>query len=661
MNLPISVYALNLPHRKDRRASICSQFANKEEFNLIIYDALESKNGPWALWQNFYNIVKTESLRESEYFIFVEDDHVFTEAYDWSFLQERIREAQFLNADLLSGGMAVVKQPVLVTAHLFWVSAFNGMQFTVIFKQLYERILSAKTTEGYVTDIHLSFLAKRKFVMYPYISLQKEFGYSDATSINNTEGRVMQFFDSTQALLEKLHKVNLFYKNIPFSVIENISKMDVQDFYIPTYLINLKSRVDRKKHSILEFSKYKEFRLNIVEACEHECGALGLWQSICKIVRSAKDTGEDFILICEDDHYFTSNYKTDVFLRQIMLACAMGAQILNGGVAGFGNLVKLPENLYWVDWFWCTQFIVVYKSAYEKILNAEFTIRDVADDKLSKILTRKMLIAPFISEQAEFGYSDVTSSNNNGAMIRRLFDKTRKQFKHYEMCSKIVSNPLCFDDLGISVKKYLENECVHALQLGCGHNLIEGWLNTDIEPTYGATFLDVTQMTLIPDESMDYIYSEHVFEVFRADKLLAIFRECARVLKPSGTFRFVIYSTEGPISGMLSRKDSPEFKSYAKWNLLNYDKGWRELLLQDGDFISSSIVLNNFMHNFNSAYVYDWCTIKALLTKAGFHNNHRCNYLKSEDEYLINREENHSYKPDYIYKYEILVVEARRL
>lgn len=661
MESPISVYAVNLPCRQDRRVSVCRQFINKNEFRFEIYNALESKNGPWALWQNFYNIVARESLKGSDYFIFVEDDHVFTDVYEWSILQDCIKEALLLKADLLSGGMSAVKNPILVTPHLFWVSTFNGMQFTIIFKRLYDRILSAKTSEGYVTDIHLSFLAKRKFVIYPYISIQKDFGYSDATAINNAEGRVMQFFEKTQMLLSKLYKVNTYYQNIPRSLIETINKTDVRNSFIPTFLINLKNRSDRRKHSISEFSKYNEFQLKIVEACEHECGAVGLWQSICKIIRYAKDTNEDFILICEDDHFFTSNYKSEVFLRQIMLACAMGAQILNGGVGGFGNLVKLPENLYWVDWFWCTQFIVVYKSAYDIILNADFTIRDVADVKLSKILTKKMMIAPFISEQADFGYSDVTSSNNKNAMVRQHFDKSRRQIMHYELCNKIIENPSAsFNELGVSINEYLKKKCLHRLQLGCGFNLIDGWLNTDVEPTYGATFLDVTQMAYIPSESMDYIYAEHLFESFRFDILFNIFKDCARILKKTGTFRFVIYSNDKIVRDMCSAEKSVIYESYATWNLLNYDQGCDDSLLSDDNLKPGSVVLNNFMKNFSSAYVYDFFIIKQLLTKAGFVNIQQCKLSKSEDKNLTNIEMHKSYKPNYIYEYEVLVIEANK-
>ena len=47
--------------------------------------------------------------------------------------------------------------------------------------------------------------------MFPFISTQKEFGYSDATTKNNTEGYVDQIFSATTEKLQHLVKVAFFY------------------------------------------------------------------------------------------------------------------------------------------------------------------------------------------------------------------------------------------------------------------------------------------------------------------------------------------------------------------------------------------------------------------------------------------------------------------
>lgn len=134
--------------------------------------------------------------------------------------------------------------------------------------------------------------------------------------------------------------------------------------YIPTYVINLPNRIDRKQHILKEFQSKDEFELKIIEACTHPVGAIGLWNSIVKIIKEAIRNDDDAIIICEDDHYFTENYSSDYLLDNILGAFEQGADILSGGIGGFGYAVPVAKNRYWVDWIWCTQFIVVYKKFY---------------------------------------------------------------------------------------------------------------------------------------------------------------------------------------------------------------------------------------------------------------------------------------------------------
>ena len=203
IELPITVYAPNLPQRPERKHSIYAQFAGRTEFALNIIPAIERKQPTWGLWQTFYKIVEQEKKKDSDFFIFCEDDHVFTENYSKDFLLDCIVKADEMKADILSGGMSVTINPVQVYDHLFWVDVFNGMQFTVVFNRCYDRILAAKTDKGYTLDFQLSYLAKTKFNIFPYISVQKDFGYSDATEFNNETGKVERFFAEETDTTEK--------------------------------------------------------------------------------------------------------------------------------------------------------------------------------------------------------------------------------------------------------------------------------------------------------------------------------------------------------------------------------------------------------------------------------------------------------------------------
>lgn len=658
MIYPINVYAPNLRQRSDRRASIYEQFSGKDEFDFHLVEAIEQKNAPWGLWQTFYRIVELERGKGSPYFIFCEDDHVFTKAYSREFLLERIAEADRLEADLLSGGMSVIKFPVQVSPCLFWVGGFNGMQFMVIFNRLYGKILSSKTDEGYVTDIHLSYIAKTKLVMYPYISVQKEFGYSDTTYLNNESGRVTRFFENTQVLLEKLEKCRRFYGSLPEDVFSSVICADVENCFIPTYVINLKDREDRLASVMRQFRDRLEFDIHVFEACSHPCGAVGLWQSICSIVRQAMDAGEDYVLICEDDHVFTDSYEKEKFMKQILLAGTMGAQLLAGGVGGFGNLVPLRMGLYWCDWFWCTQFIVVYRSAFTPILSAEFSVRDVADGKLSELLTNKMVIAPFISEQTDFGYSDITDANNDSSLILRHFDDSRHCLENYEFVDKRLMHGDKTFKLETSVDSYILRDGSHSLHLGCGQNLIEGWLNTDLKPVYGATFLDVTQNFPIPDRSLDNIFMEHLLELFPAQKVLHVLMECRRALKSGGILRITMFSQERLACHFLSVVPDKDWDVYCSWNLAHYSAYVSPELAMGNRNLCNSIVLSNFSHKMSEGFFYDFESMRYLLEFAGFVNVVRQDIGESPHPELCGLERFVPYMPKETYKFETLTIEA---
>lgn len=101
-----------------------------------------------------------------------------------------------------------------------------------------------------------------------------------------------------------------------------------------------------------------------------------------------------------------------------------------GGIGGFGQAIPVGYHRYWVDWFWSTQFIVIYSSAFDTILSYEFQEDDTADGVLSEIIYNKMVIYPFISEQKDFGYSDVTLGNMEyPGKIREFFKRANARFK----------------------------------------------------------------------------------------------------------------------------------------------------------------------------------------------------------------------------------------
>ena len=208
------------------------------------------------------------------------------------------------------------------------------------------------------------------------------------------------------------------------------------DISISTYIINLKERTDRLDYVLSQFAGKPEFDIHPVEACTHSIGAVGLWHSIVKIIHQVNDGEDDVIIICEDDHTFTDEYDRNRFIQNVIDAAGQGVELLSGGIGGFGNAVPITSERYWIDWLWCTQFIVLYRPIYKKILDYEFKDTDTADGVLSEITSHKMVLYPFISIQKDFDYSDVTRANDEiSGKITEHFNQADEKMNIYHQAN----------------------------------------------------------------------------------------------------------------------------------------------------------------------------------------------------------------------------------
>lgn len=210
---------------------------------------------------------------------------------------------------------------------------------------------------------------------------------------------------------------------------------------IPTYIINLKNRQDRLISVLEQFRNKKEFDVNVIEACENSRGNVGLWQSITKIINLAIESENDVILIVEDDHIFTKKYNKKKLFKNIFDAYAQGADLLLGGIGGgFKYIVPTADQRFWIDHFWCTQFMIIYKKFYHPILNVNFNNNDAADNVISNLTINKMVIHPFISIQKDFGYSDIPNLFNNEKSIEMYFNEADQELNKYQEKIKLFNS-----------------------------------------------------------------------------------------------------------------------------------------------------------------------------------------------------------------------------
>lgn len=655
----LSVYVANLARRVERKLSIEAQFFGRKEFELTIVPAIEHENGVWGQWQTFYGIVKQEADKNSPYFVFCEDDHLFTENYDAELFLACVCEADALGADMLSGGMSWMRSPLQISDHLFHVDAFNGMQFVVIYRRFYSTILSYETPKGYVTDKFLSEVSNKIFVTYPFISVQGDFGYSDVTSQNNQAGRVPACFKNMSDWVHRLAKVRDFYRKM--DVTQECPPIDIDGKSLSTYIIHLPEHVERKENIEQQFSGRSEFDVHWVDACRHTNGAIGLWNSICKIVAQASMQNEDVILICEDDHVFTPSYDAQRFLRQVWTAGMMGTEILLGGIGGFGDVVPVRNGLFWFDWAWCTQFTVIYKSAFPLILQAEFKQRDAADEFLSRLLSNKLAIFPFISEQKDFGYSDVTPSNNCKGRITEHFRNTRRKFERYTrtIAQYHLEEFVLPDEQTLQIERYLKHAPVKGLHLGCGPNLLEGWLNTDTHPIKGAIYLDAAHPFPLADGVLDYIFTEHMLEHLSYEDGKYMLQECFRTLKQGGILRVTLPTLDFLIK-LYNEPEQDLHQRYASWSLRHYAPVMYADFAAGNKPFPMSLIVNNFMRFWGHQMLYDRRLLCEMLEKTGFRNIRIEESGVSKHPFLCKLEHHGTVIPDWANRLESITIEAEK-
>lgn len=190
---------------------------------------------------------------------------------------------------------------------------------------------------------------------------------------------------------------------------------------IPTFIINLEKRTDRKGYAMRQFEGRPEFDVQFFSAIQDTIPAFGLYKSLHSIVTCAQRQELPFVLICEDDHKFTHNYNTTLFRSYIDCLEKYDADIFLGGVSWFDCAIRVEENLYWIDNFTGAQFLLVRSCFYQRILTAPFTQLDIIDRWISSLSDNIFVSVPMISLQQDFGYSDVTAKNDGQGRVDRLF------------------------------------------------------------------------------------------------------------------------------------------------------------------------------------------------------------------------------------------------
>jgi len=207
---------------------------------------------------------------------------------------------------------------------------------------------------------------------------------------------------------------------------------------------------------------------------------------------------------------------------------------------------------------------------------------------------------------------------------------------------------------GGRIDAYLAEHPVRKLHLGAGYNVIDGWLNTDVDD-HGRrgelVYLDARRRFPLPDDCMDVVFTEHMVEHLSYSDGLHCLRECRRVLKPEGRLRIATPSLDRLVR--LWDRDEDEISlRYVRWSV--------DTFVHDADAYLPAFVLNNFMRDWGHRFVYDQRTLAHALETAGFVDVVKRPVGESDDARLAGLEQHGRLIPPEFNAFETLVLEARR-
>ena len=183
------------------------------------------------------------------------------------------------------------------------------------------------------------------------------------------------------------------------------------------------------------------------------------------------------------------------------------------------------------------------------------------------------------------------------------------------------------------------------VQYGCGHSAPDGWLNFDASfslrlerfPVVGrfvrknsqrfpdrVIFGDIVRGLPIPDDSADGMYASHVLEHLSRASMLVALTNSFRVLRPNGIFRLIVPDLEARARRYVADLDAAQPDANDRLLRSSY-------LGVEADPKGLVGFASEFLGRNKHLWMWDFPSIVAMLTSAGFTSIRRCEMGDSGD------------------------------
>jgi predicted SAM-dependent methyltransferase len=171
------------------------------------------------------------------------------------------------------------------------------------------------------------------------------------------------------------------------------------------------------------------------------------------------------------------------------------------------------------------------------------------------------------------------------------------------------------------------------VNLGCGGNVLQGFLNIDYGWRQGVLCWDITRPLPIRSNSVSGIFCEHALEHFEWQTAVHhLLPEMFRILKPGGTVRIAVPDAEYSIDLYIAARDAG--KTQKVWNEPHHENPNRLNLTPMGELV------NVFRRIYEPYYqghkfAYDFQTMQHFLFLSGFVDIQRVQFMQGRDPRLL--------------------------
>lgn len=166
------------------------------------------------------------------------------------------------------------------------------------------------------------------------------------------------------------------------------------------------------------------------------------------------------------------------------------------------------------------------------------------------------------------------------------------------------------------------------LHVGCGPNVLDGWLNVDVNPCRsGVFYLNAVNGLPLADQSVRRIHCEHFLEHLTFGDAVSFLTECKRVLEPDGTLRVIV-----PDAAIYMR-------GYAADDKALFDKLDR-LGNSMAPLETKGIICNQmFRMGGGHQFAWDFETLEHVSRQVGFTAVSRSRWCDPQDKYQVDGKE----------------------